>query len=201
MIRLAIVDDDALIRESLKILLDGKDGITVVGLGENGLDAIKLVRQGVDVLLMDLRMPRMSGLEALAQMPDQAVLILTTFDEDEEISQALNLGAKGYLLKSATPESIQKAVLQVAQGKSVLDEAAMRVVRKSLPGEKNPAVELSSRESEIVALIARGLSNQQIAEELFISQGTVKNYISNILTKTGLEHRTQIAIGHLKGEI
>ena len=201
MIRLAIVDDDALIRESLKILFDGRDGIEVVAIGSSGLDAIEISRRGVDVMLLDLRMPEMGGLDALRQMKDQKVLILTTFDEDEEISQALNLGAGGYLLKSATPESIQKAILQVHQGKTVLDEAAMRVVRQTITQEKPIEVELSQRETEIISLIAQGLSNKQIAEELFISQGTVKNYISNILSKTAIDHRTQIAIEHIKGRL
>ena len=201
MIRLAIVDDDALIRESLKILLDGKDDIQVVELGSTGLDAIQIARRGVDVMLLDLRMPQMGGLEALAQMEGQRVLILTTFDEDEEIAQALNLGAKGYLLKSATPESIQNAIRQVHQGKTVLDEAAMRVVRQNILHEKPIEVDLSQREKEIIELIAQGLSNKQIADQLFISQGTVKNYISNILSKTELDHRTQIAIEHIKGRL
>lgn len=201
MIRLAIVDDDALIRESLKILLDGQADISVTHLGENGLDAIRIAKDGVDVMLLDLRMPKLGGIEALRQMPEQKVLILTTFDEDEEIAKALQLGAKGYLLKSATPDSIRQAVVQIAQGKNVFDEVAMTVLRRGIPTQSEKEVELSDREQEIVQLIAEGLSNKQIAGELFISEGTVKNYISNILTKTGLEHRTQLAVWHLKGKI
>lgn len=201
MIRLAIVDDDALIRESLKILLDGQAGIEVVALGASGYDAIKIYQQGVDVMLLDLRMAELDGLAALAQMPEQKVLILTTFDEDEEIARALELGAMGYLLKSATPESIRQAIIQVQAGKSVFDEAAMKVLRKGINTEAPMAVDLSVREREIVALVAQGLSNRLIAEQLFISEGTVKNYISSILSKTELEHRTQIAIEHLKGRI
>lgn len=201
MIRLAIVDDDALIRESLKILLDGKDDIVVSHLGSNGLDAIKISRDKPDVMLLDLRMPKLTGLEALKEMTEQKVLILTTFDEDEEIEKALQLGAKGYLLKSATPDSIRQAVVQIAEGKSVLDEVAMQVLRKNISSEEPLSVDLSDREREIIELLAEGLSNKQIAERLFITQGTVKNYISNILTKTSLEHRTQLAVWHLKGKI
>lgn len=201
MIRLAIVDDDALIRESLKILLHNKENIQVTHLGENGLDALRISKEGVDVMLLDLRMPTMGGLEALRQMEHTKVLILTTFDEEEEIKQALNLGAKGYLLKSATPGSIQHAISQVAQGKNVLDEVAMKVLRKELVLEPHVEIDLSEREMDILRLISEGLSNKQIAETLFIGEGTVKNYVSSILTKTGLDHRTQLAVWYLKGKL
>lgn len=202
MIRVAIIDDDALIRESLKILLDGKENITITHQGENGRDALRIHEAGVDVMLLDIRMPGMDGLEALSRMKEQKVLILTTFHEDEGIIKAINLGAKGYLLKSASPKSIQHAILEIASGRSVFDEVAMEILRRGVPEQKHSLAEqLTTREEEIVQKIAEGLSNKEIAEALFISEGTVKNYISSVLGKTGLEHRTQLAIWRLKGKL
>ncbi len=202
MIRVAVVDDDALIRDSLGILLEGKEGIHIVGFGENGLDALRLANQS-DVMLLDLRMPVKGGLEVLADVAAQTrVLVLTTFDDDAEIVKALHAGAHGYLLKSAKPAAIVQAIVQLHQGKSVFDAVAMEALRRSLkPAGSANLAELSEREMEIVRAIAEGLSNRQIAEALFISEGTVKNHITTILSKTGLAHRTQLAISHLKGEL
>lgn len=202
MIRVAIVDDDALIRESLAILLEGREQIHITGQGENGLDAQRLAGQ-CDVMLLDLRMPQKSGLDVLPQVSAQArVLVLTTFDDEEEILSALRLGAHGYLLKSATPQAIIHAIVQLSQGKSVFDEVAASALRRGIrPQGNSPAIALSQREEEVVAAVAQGLNNRQIAEKLFISEGTVKNYISEILSRSGLSHRTQIAIGRLKGEL
>lgn len=202
MIKVAVVDDDALIRESLGILLEGKEGIHIIGSGEHGLDALRLAGQ-CDVMLLDLRMPVKGGLEVLAEVATQTrVLVLTTFDDDEEIVKALHAGAHGYLLKSARPAVIVQAIVQLSQGKSVFDEVAMEALRRSLkPAARKKLAELSEREMEIVKAIAGGLSNRQIADTLYISEGTVKNHITAILQKTGLAHRTQLAISHLKGEL
>ena len=202
MIRVAVIDDDALIRESLAILLEGKEGISIVGQGENGLEALAWADR-CDVMLLDLRMPVRGGLDVLAQVAAKTrVLVLTTFDDDEEIVKALRAGAHGYLLKSAKPQDIVQAIVQLHQGKSVFDAVAMEALRSSMkPEGKKPLAELSEGESEIVAAIARGLSNRQIADSLFLSEGTVKNHISTILSKTRLSHRTQIAISHLRGEL
>lgn len=202
MIRVAVIDDDALIRESLAILLEGKEGISIVGQGENGLEALAWADR-CDVMLLDLRMPVRGGLDVLAQVAAKTrVLVLTTFDDDEEIVKALRAGAHGYLLKSAKPRDIVQAIVQLHQGKSVFDAVAMEALRSSMkPEGKKPLAELSERESEIVAAIARDLSNRQIADSLFLSEGTVKNHISTILSKTRLSHRTQIAISHLRGEL
>ncbi len=202
MIRVAVIDDDALIRESLAILLEGKEGISIVGQGENGLEALAWADR-CDVMLLDLRMPVRGGLDVLAQVAAKTrVLVLTTFDDDEEIVKALRAGAHGYLLKSAKPRDIVQAIVQLHQGKSVFDAVAMEALRSSMkPEGKKPLAELSEGESEIVAAIARGLSNRQIADSLFLSEGTVKNHISTILSKTRLSHRTQIAISHLRGEL
>ena len=201
MIRVAIVDDDALIRESLRILLDGRKGISVVGLGANGLDALQLCHQ-CDVLLLDLRMPHKSGLEVLPEvLLHTRVLMLTTFDEEQEMVQCLQMGAQGYLLKSATPDSIVHAIVEIHRGNTVFDTQAMEAVRRNLYASGQKLAELSQREEDIVSLIAQGHSNRQIAEKLFLSEGTVKNHITAILQKSGLEHRTQIAISRLKGEL
>ncbi len=202
MIRVAVIDDDALIRESLKILLEGKEGICIVGQGENGLDALRWAAL-CDVMLLDLRMPVKSGLDVLAEVAEKTrVLVLTTFDDDAEIVRALRAGAHGYLLKSAKPQAIVQAIVQLYQGKSVFDAVAMEALRRSMkPEGQEKLVELSERESEVVAAIAQGLSNRQIADSLFLSEGTVKNHITAILAKSGLSHRTQIAISHIKGEL
>ncbi len=201
MIRVAIVDDDALIRESLSILLEGREGITIVGTGANGLDALRLCHD-CDVLLLDLRMPVKSGLDVLAQVAAHTrVLVLTTFDEDSEMLQSLRQGAHGYLLKSAMPDSIVHAIVEISRGNTVYDTAAMDAVRRTLPNVGGKLAELTEREDDIVSLIAQGLNNKRIAEMLYLSEGTVKNHITTILQKTGLEHRTQIAIHRLKGEL
>lgn len=202
MIKVAVIDDDALIRESLGILLEGKEGIHIVGFGENGLEALRLAPQ-CDVMLLDLRMPLKGGLDVLKEVAAQTrVLVLTTFDDDAEIVKALREGAHGYLLKSAKPAAIIQAIAQLHQGKSVFDEVALEALRRSLkPASTAKLAELIERENEIVKAIADGLSNRQIADALFISEGTVKNHITAILQKTGLAHRTQIAVSHLKGEL
>jgi|LSQX01.3.fsa_nt_gb DNA-binding NarL/FixJ family response regulator len=202
MIKVAVIDDEALIRESLGILLEGKEGIHIVGFGENGLEALRLAPQ-CDVMLLDLRMPLKGGLDVLKEVAAQTrVLVLTTFDDDAEIVKALRGGAHGYLLKSAKPAAIIQAIAQLHQGKSVFDEVALEALRRSLkPASTAKLAELSERENEIVKAIADGLSNRQIADALFISEGTVKNHITAILQKTGLAHRTQIAVSHLKGEL
>ena len=202
MIKVAVIDDEALIRESLGILLEGKEGIHIVGFGENGLEALRLAPQ-CDVMLLDLRMPLKGGLDVLKEVAAQTrVLVLTTFDDDAEIVKALRGVAHGYLLKSAKPAAIIQAIAQLHQGKSVVDEVALEALRRSRkPASTAKLAELSERENEIVKAIADGLSNRQIADALFISEGTVKNHITAILQKTGLAHRTQIAVSHLKGEL
>ena len=202
MIKLVLIDDDALIRESLAILLEGRESIHIVGIGRDGRDALALAEQA-DVMLLDLRMPVLSGLDVLADVAAKTkVLVLTTFDEDEAIVRAFHLGASGYLLKSATPQSIVQAIVAIAGGQSVFDEVAREIVRQNLkvpPGKIR--ADLSEREIDVVRALAEGLSNREIAERLFLSEGTIKNHISAILLKTGLEHRTQIAIGYLQGKI
>jgi|LSQX01.2.fsa_nt_gb DNA-binding NarL/FixJ family response regulator len=203
MIRVGIADDDALIRESLEILLGAHDDLKIVGSVANGEEAIELAKRGVDVMLLDLRMPVMSGIEALPTLCELTkVLVLSTFDEAEGILEALRRGAMGYLLKSTPPSGIAQAIRLAYAGQSTFDEAAMEVLRGQVPQSSDARrVDLTPREEDVVKLVAKGMSNRQIAESLFLTEGTVKNYISSILEKAELSHRTQIAVAYLKGEI
>jgi len=206
-IKVLIADDDALIREGLKIILQSDEGFEVSECVDNGLKAVEYCRMNqVDVALLDVRMPVMDGLEAAKQITavtKTKSLILTTFDDDDFILNAVKYGAKGYLLKSSAPARIMDAIRIVHEGGTVMQDVAMDVIKEELTaGRKGGIPEglLTERETEIVALIAKGLSNKDIAAKLFMSEGTVKNYISAILDKTGLEHRTQLAIYYLTGE-
>lgn len=208
MIKLLIVDDDMLIRESLGLILATFEDIEVVSKCANGKECVDyLVHSQTDVVLLDLRMPIMNGIEVLKYMkehmkePKAKVLVLTTFDEEEFISDALKYGASGYILKNSKPDSIVHAIRSIAVGNNVFHEEVVRQI-----GDRGierthtnwEAYGLSAREMEIVKAIAEGFSNKEIAQRLFISEGTVKNYITSVLTKMNLKHRTQIAIAYLK---
>lgn len=208
MIRLMIVDDDILIRESLKVILGTYEGIEVVGAFENGKECVdSLQKVEIDMILLDMRMPVMDGIEVLKYLKGKGsivpegnihVLVLTTFDEDDLINGALSYGASGYILKNSTPDKIVSAIRAVADGNGVFHQDIIK--RMGEVGEiKVPTLKgLSEREMDIVKEIACGLSNKEIAENLYISEGTVKNYITSILTKLNLKHRTQIAVAYLK---
>lgn len=207
-IRIAIIDDSPFVRDGLKIIFELDDDFVVVGCGENGKDAVELSHKNdIDIFLMDIQMPIMSGIEATKEIcstTEAKVLILTTFDDDELIVKALKNGAKGYLLKNHTPDKIKQMVKLILEGGSILEEGVLeKIAQKSSYSEKKNNFNLSrftERETEIIELISQGLSNQEIADKLFISLGTVKNYISSILDKTGLAHRTQIAVAYLTGQ-
>jgi DNA-binding NarL/FixJ family response regulator len=206
-IRVLIADDDALIREGLKIILQTDDRFEVADCVENGLKAVDYcMREKVDVALLDVRMPVLDGLQAAREISlktDVRPLILTTFDDDSFIINAVKNGAKGYLLKGSPPSRIMDAIRIVHEGGTVMQDVAMDIIKGQLSaGRKGNIPEglFTDRELEIVTLIAKGLSNKEIAATLFMSEGTIKNYISAILDKTGLEHRTQIAIYYLTGE-
>ncbi|WP_461204713.1 response regulator [Clostridium sp. DL1XJH146] len=201
-IAVLIADDDSLIRDSLKIILNLDNEIDVVQTAVNGREAADVCRKyKIDVALLDVRMPIMNGVQAIKEITKNTktkTLILTTFDEDAYINEALQNGAKGYLLKNNSPEIIINAIKAVNGGNIVLQDIIMDKFKKGL--NTNNFVEnydFSSREKEIIKEVSEGLSNKEIAGKLFISQGTVKNYISGILSKTGLKHRTQIAIYYL----
>lgn len=205
-IKILIADDDELIRESLKIILSMDEEFLVTATASNGLEAVKAcLEEDIDVALLDVRMPIMNGVEALKEITSKCntkTLILTTFDEDEYIKDALKYGAMGYLLKNNSPEKIKNAIYTVFNGNIILQDV---VINKIINPHKKNQIEFdkknkfTDREKEIIKLISEGLSNKEIALNLHISEGTVKNYISSILDKTYLDHRTQIAIYYLKG--
>jgi len=211
MIRVLLVDDQELIRQALRKLLQVEDDIEVAGEAGDGLEALAvLAARPVDVALVDARMPRMDGVELVTRMaaehPGVAVLVLSTFDEDEYIFGALRAGARGYLLKDASPDELVTAIRKVASGQTVLgDVVAARLVAElrsrpsrlvrvpdaaELPGRDV----LSPRELEVARLLAVGASNREIADRLSLSEGTVKNHVSSMLRKLGLPDRTRLAL-------
>lgn len=202
-IRVMIVDDQAMVRRGLRLIVDSEPDLRVVaeaGDGEQAIDAAR--RLAPEVVLMDIRMPRMDGLAAtqriLAEHDGVRVLILTTFDLDEHLYEALRIGASGFLLKNASPEALVAAVRVVARGEALLDPAVTRRVIERF-ATAPPAREadrahldgLTSREREVLTLIARGLANAEIAGRLVLSTSTVKNHVASILMKLGLRDRTQ----------
>ncbi len=206
-IRVLIADDDALIREGLNIILQTDERFEVVVCVENGLRALEFcIREQVDVALLDVRMPVMDGLQAAREISGATgtkPLILTTFDDNDFILNAVKNGAKGYLLKGSPPSRIMDAIRIVHEGGTVMQDVAMDIIKQELSSGRHKSIPeglLTDREMDIAALIAKGHSNKEIANKLFMSEGTIKNYISAILDKTNLEHRTQIAIYYLTGD-
>jgi len=205
-IKLLIADDDALIREGLKIILGLVQDFEIVACVENGFEAVEFcIRNPVDVALLDVRMPVMNGVLATREIcakTQTKPLILTTFDDEEFITEAIKYGAKGYLLKDTPPDKIKSAIRLVYGGNTIMQDVVLGKLIEGLGTTKGSAIDkslFSVRELGIMELIAKGLSNREIAKQLFISEGTTKNYITSILNKTGLEHRTQVAIYYLKG--
>lgn len=205
-IKLIIADDDPLIRESLKIILGMDDSFEVLACVEDGLKAVDICsKTSVDVALLDVRMPVLNGLQAAREITDNTktkTLILTTFDDDDFIIEAVKCGASGYLLKNNPPDKIKDAIKLVYSGTTVMQDVVMDRIRNGLSSNPSNKIDKSlftERELEIMECISKGLSNKEISGKLFISEGTVKNYITSILDKTELEHRTQIAIYYLNG--
>lgn len=203
--RVLIVDDDRLVAISLKTILEADASVAVVGMGHDGKEAVRLYGElAPDVLLMDIRMDGMTGLEAAEQIlvKDNAakILFLTTFSDDEYIVKALNMGAKGYLLKQDF-EGIVPALKAVDGGQSVFGGEIVGKIPVLLQprGEADlREYDISEKEQGIIELVADGLSNREIAEKLFLSEGTVRNYISTILEKLSLRDRTQLAVFYYK---
>jgi DNA-binding NarL/FixJ family response regulator len=201
-----IADDQPLVRAGLRSLLEGEDGIEVVAEAVDGEQALAAVRRHrPDVVLMDIRMPNLDGLEAtrrlVAERMPSRVLVLTTFDLDEYVFEALRAGAAGFLLKDATAEEIIGAVRALAAGDAVLAPGVTRRVIAAfarLPGTDprlgEQLAELSPREVEVLRLLARGLSNAEIARDLVVSDATAKTHVSNVLTKLGVRDRVQAVI-------
>jgi DNA-binding NarL/FixJ family response regulator len=208
-IKLVLADDDALIRESLKIILSSHSEIEVVGAFENGKDAIEfLLNNHVDIALLDVRMPLINGVIAtgeISRKTNTKVIILTTFDEDEYIRDGIRNGAKGYLLKNTHPNKIIETIKMVSEGNCVIQDEILIKLSSNLNKEEIKENKLdksifTERELEVMKAISEGLNNKEISKALYISEGTVKNYITSIFQKTGLTHRTQIAIHYIKGE-
>lgn len=202
--RIVVVDDDAFITGALKTILEAGEGITVEGTGSDGEEAVRLYREKrPDVLLMDIQMKKLSGLEAAKQIleeyPAAKILLLTTFSDDEYIVKALKYGVKGYILKQDY-NSILPAIRAVHMGQSVFGTEITVKVSQLLKEKESfdyRAHDLSEKEHEVIMLVAEGLSNKEIAASLFLSEGTVRNYISDVLDKLGLRDRTQLAVYYL----
>ncbi|NLS09776.1 response regulator transcription factor [Nesterenkonia sp. MY13] len=206
-VRVLIVDDQSMIRAGFAALLDAQEGIEVVGTAEDGAEITDVVRKSrPDVVLMDIRMPRVNGLEAtrtVLSMPGEPpkILMLTTFDADEYVFSALRAGASGFLLKDAAPEELIHAVRVVAEGEALLSPKITRTLiadyaaRPAAP-KADPAVAaaLTERELDVMQQVARGLSNTEIAKALFLAEQTVKTHVSRILAKLDLRDRTQIVV-------
>ncbi|MFH9979210.1 response regulator [Streptomyces sp. NPDC017179] len=207
MIRVLLVDDQALVRGGFHSILSGQDDIEVVGEAANGAEAVDSALTLLpDIILMDIRMPRMDGIEATRRLLQDGrcparVLILTTFDEDEYVYQALRAGASGFLLKSAPPRELAGAIRTVAAGQALLAPEITRrmieeYVRRPRPGSHQPTrlAKLTPREHEVLGRIARGRSNAEIGAELFLSEPTVKTHVTRILAKLGLRDRVQAVV-------
>ena len=207
MIRVLLVDDQALVRAGLRALLDATGGIEVVGEAEDGAEAVRVAADLVpDVVLMDIRMPGMDGLAATkAISADPAlsgvrIVVLTTFDLDEYVFDGLRSGASGFLVKDTEPADLLRAVRTVAGGEALLSPRATRrlveeYAARATPAERSPSLErLTDREREVMAEVAAGLSNDEIAEKLFISPTTAKTHVSRAMIKLGARDRAQLVV-------
>ena len=205
-IKIIIADDSDFVRDGMKIILDLDEDFEVIGCASNGKEACELAEKDPpDIFLMDIQMPVMDGIEATKYIVDHSlgkVLILTTFDEDELVQSALKNGAKGYLIKNHTPEHLKQMIRSVYYGTGVMEESILENLTKSSKASASDFVaeDFTARELELIKAVADGLSNEEIAERLYISKGTVKNYITSILSKAGLSHRTALAVYYLTGK-
>jgi DNA-binding NarL/FixJ family response regulator len=207
MIRVCVVDDQTLVRQGIRSLLDLAPGINVVAEADDGLAALAVIAEHrPDVVLLDLRMPRHDGIWVLRALRDSGievpVLVLTTFDDDELVLQALRAGARGYLLKDVTLDQLVGAVRTLASGGTLVQPAITdRLLRAIRGGETAiddadmaPVQDLTERELEVLRLLASGYSNREIAEALFLAEGTVKNHVSSVLLKLGARDRTRAVL-------
>jgi DNA-binding NarL/FixJ family response regulator len=208
-IRVVIADDQAMMRAGFRMILEAQPDIEVVGEAGDGAEAIEVTRRTTpDVVLMDIRMPRLDGVEATRRLAGQKVVILTTFGLDEYIVDTLRAGASGFLLKDAPPEELVRAVRAVAAGDALLSPAVTRqllerlVPRLEAPEREAPKAlsELTDRELEVLRLVAQGLSNKEIAGRLVVGEATVKTHVSHVLMKLGLRDRVQaVVLAHEAG--
>lgn len=205
-IKVIIADDSDFVRDGMRIILSVDEEFEVLGCAANGKEAVEIgQKMSADVFLMDIQMPGMDGIEATKYIVGHGlgkVLILTTFDDYRLVRQALSSGASGYLVKNHTPEHLKQMIKSVYYGTSVIEEDFL----ENLASENAPhdagfrESEYTARELDIIRAVAQGLSNREIAEKLFLSEGTVKNYITSILSKENLSHRTALAVYYLTGK-
>jgi DNA-binding NarL/FixJ family response regulator len=209
MIRILLAEDQRLVRQGLKMMIESDPELVVAGEATNGQEAVELCEKHIyDVVILDIRMPVMDGLEAarriLARRPEQRVLMLTTFNDDAYALEALKLGASGYMLKDADAEALIRAIRSALSGGLPIEEhVAAKVMPILLRGAQKPQVDpsLTPRELDIIRRVGEGRSNKEIAEELALSVGTVKNHISLILDKLDLRDRTQLAIYAIRHDL
>jgi len=208
-IRVLIVDDQAMVRAGFRMIVEAEDDITVVGEAGDGIDGIDAARRcRPDVILMDVRMPRLDGIEAARQLicartgPTPRVLMLTTFDLDDYVYPALRAGVSGFLLKDAPAEQLVEAIRVVARGEARLaPSVTQRLIEEvnARPLRDSPAVvpgldQLTDRELEVLRLVARGMSNAEIAEQLYLGEATIKTHVGRVLTKLGVRDRVQAVV-------
>jgi DNA-binding NarL/FixJ family response regulator len=202
--KVIICDDQEIVRDGLELLLKLEHDIEIVGIASDGAEAVELVAQKQpDLVMMDLKMPVMNGVDATRQIkarfPTVKVLVLTTFGTEDWVLEAIRAGASGYLLKDATREEVLNAIRGTVEGKTFIDPSvAGKLLGEITGGKKKPAAvltdKLTQREIEVLQLLAKGLSNEDIAKKLFLSEGTVRNHISSIVTKLGVSDRMQAAV-------
>ena len=202
--KVIICDDQAIVRDGLEMLLKLEPDIDVVGIAEDGAAAVEMVaKKTPDMVLMDLKMPIMNGVEATRQIrtkyPEVKVLVLTTYDDDEWVFDAIQAGASGYLLKDTPRDEVVKAIRGTVTGKTYVDPSvAGKILRQASSHQTQPATlitsKLTDRETEVLRLLAKGLSNADISDRLFLTEGTVRNHVSAIMAKLGVSDRTQAAV-------